>query len=114
MKSRNETENLIETIAILKRKQAEEFLELNQQFHIVYESVKPMNLIKNTFNEMVNTPEIRHNFLNNAIGLSTGYLSKKIMLGSSHSPVKKVIGTVVQFLITNFVSKHSDNITSKL
>jgi hypothetical protein len=114
MQSRNETEILIEKISILKRKQEEQWFDLNQQFYITYESIKPMNLIKSTVSEIVKTPEIRHNFLNNAIGLSTGYLTKKLMLGSSLSPTKKIVGTVFQFLVTNFVSKQSDKFTHKL
>ncbi|MBE0393313.1 hypothetical protein HNQ02_003191 [Flavobacterium sp. 7E] len=114
MKERNHTATLEETIRVLKIKQTQELVVLNEQFQNVYDSVKPANLIKSTINEIVNTPNLKHNLINNLIGLSTGYLSKKIMFGGAKGPVKKVLGTVAQFFITNFVSKHSDSITNKL
>lgn len=114
MKDLNQTASLDRTILALKAKHAEERLELNQQFRIVQESIKPTNLIKTTINEIVKVPELRNNLLSNLIGLSTGFISKKIMVGGSKSPIKKILGTLVQFFITNVVSKHSDAITNKL
>jgi hypothetical protein len=32
-------------------------------------------------------------------------------LGSTHNPIKKVLGTILQFAITNFVSKKAENYT---
>lgn len=114
MKDRNQTATLEETIRVLKIKQTHELVVLNDHFQSVYDSVKPANLIKTTINEIVNTPNLKHNLVNSLIGLSTGYISKKLLFGGSKGPVKKVLGTVAQFFITNFVSKHSDGITNKL
>lgn len=107
MKKINETDLLDQTILSLKLKQAEEFDSLKNQFHATYESIKPINLIKNAFSTLTDSPVIKNNILNNVIGLSTGYLSKKLILGSSHNPIKRVLGTLLQFVITNVVSKHS-------
>ncbi|MBU2061962.1 MAG: hypothetical protein KKH44_08980 [Bacteroidetes bacterium] len=113
MKELNPTASLDRQIIALKEQQREEHLALNQQVKIVYESFKPSNLINSAVNEMVQTPNLRNNMLNNLIGLSTGYLSKKIMVAGSTNPLKKILGTIAQFLITNVVSKHSDAITNK-
>jgi len=48
--------------------------------------------------------------VSNAIGLGTGFLTKTLLLGTLHNPVKKVFGTVFEFAVANLVSKHSDGI----
>ncbi|WP_367770543.1 hypothetical protein AB3G33_13825 [Flavobacterium sp. WC2421] len=107
MKKLNETDLLDQTILALKTKKADEFESLKEQFHCTYESIKLMNLIKNAFTDLTDSPVIKNSILNNVIGLSTGYLSRKLILGSSQNPIKRVLGSVFQFVVSNFVSKHS-------
>lgn len=108
MKEINATETLSQTILLLEQKKTEELQTLQQQYLVVYESVKPFNLVKSALNKMTTSPELKHNILNTAIGLSTGYISKKLLLGSTHNPLKRVLGTVLQFVVTNLVSKRID------
>jgi hypothetical protein len=112
MKNRNETDALNELISIEERKHANDWILLKEQFHLAYESIKPINLIKKVVHEVSASPEIKNDLVSNAIGLSTGFLSKKLLVGSSHSPVKRVFGTIFQYAIANLVSKHTDTIKS--
>lgn len=112
MKKKNETDALNDAISLLEIKRADEFLLLKEQFHITYESLKPINLIKSTFHEVAESSEIKNNIVSNVIGFTTGYLSKKVLVGVSRNPVKNLFGTLLQFAITNMVSKHSDGIKS--
>ncbi len=112
MTHKNQTDALNETISLLQDKQAHQLKILREQFNITYESLKPINLIKSTFREVASSPEIKNNMVSNAIGLTTGYLSKKVLFGASRNPVKRLIGTFLQFAIANVVSKHSDTIKS--
>lgn len=107
MKKINETDLLDQTILALKIKKADEFDSLKEHFNATYESIKPINIIKNAFTDLTNSPDIKNNILNNIIGLSTGYLSRKLLLGSSHHPIKRVLGSLLQFVVTNVVSKQS-------
>jgi len=113
MKQINETDTLNETIVLLKYKQAQELIILQEQFQLTYDSLKPINLIKNAFSEMTHSPDIKGNLINNVIGLSTGYLSKRILLGSTHNPIKRILGSVLQYVVANVVTKKSDTFTSK-
>ena len=108
MKKINETDALNQAIVILENKQSEDLELLKQQFQLTYESLKPLNLIKNAFSEMTTATDLKGNLLSNAIGMATGFLTKKVLLGSTHNPIKKILGTLLQFVITNVVSKHSD------
>ena len=108
MKKRNETETLKEAILVLKLKQAEYLLQLKDQYYYTYESLKPINIIKKAFGQMATSSEFKGNILSNVIGITTGYLTKKVLLGSTHNPIKRILGTLLQFVITNVVTKHAE------
>ena len=110
MKNRNETDSLNELIILQELQYDTQLQLLKEQFHIAYESLKPINLIKSVFHEVTATPEIKNDMASNVIGLGTGFLSKKLLVDGSHSPMRRMIGTVAQFALANLVSKHSDTI----
>jgi hypothetical protein len=110
MKNKNETDALNELILAEELKYANDLEQLKNQFDVAYESIKPINLIKNLFHEVTASPEIKNDLVSNAIGLSTGFLSKRFLIGSSHNPIKKVFGTLFEFAVANLVSRHSDGI----
>ncbi len=109
---KNETDALNELIILLQEKRAAELLLFKEQLHTTYESLKPINLVKNTFHEMTSSTEIKNEIISNAIGIGTGFISKKLLIGSSHNPIKRVVGTLLQFAVANLVSKHSEGIKS--
>lgn len=104
----NETDALNEAIIELQAKRTKQLFLLKEQFHHTYESLKPINLIKGTLAQVSASPEIIKGIMDNAIGIGTGLLSKKLLFGSSRNPVKKLLGTMVQIAITNIVSKRTD------
>lgn len=112
MKKQNASDTLKDMIAVLQAQQALELTIVQDQFHIVYESLKPVNLIKNTIKEVVTLPNLKNNLLNNVIGLTTGFVSKKLVVGATHNPVIKLAGTLLQFAIANVVARNSDSIKS--
>jgi len=105
---KNEMELLNEKIISLENIRAHELKLLKEHFYFVHEELKPINLVKNTLKEITSSSEIKKNLLDNAVGLATGYISKKIAVGSSHNPIKNILGTILQFAVANTVSKHSD------
>jgi hypothetical protein len=110
MKVYNKTDALDELIVLLKKKQAIELQSLKDQFHYTYESLKPVNLIKKTFHDVASSAEIREELITNAIGLASGYLTKKVIVGTSENPFRKILGLFLQFAIATFVTKHSETI----
>lgn len=109
---KKEQDNLKEAIGLLKKKQVIEIRLLKEQAHIVHESIKPTNIIKNALAQVVSAPDIKNNFIGNIIGLASGYVSKKIFIGGSHNPITWIIGTLLQIGITNVASKNADTIKS--
>lgn len=112
MKTKNETDSLNDLIIVIEQKRAYELELLKEQFHLVSENLNPLNLIKNVFHEVVDAPEIKNNLVNSAIGLFTGFISKKMLMGNPHNSLKKILGTLIQFGVTNVVSKHTDDLKS--
>jgi hypothetical protein len=99
-------------IQLLDAEQAAKGQLLKEQFHSTYESLKPVNLLKGTMKDIVSSPYLIENILGTALGLASGYLSKKIVVGTSVNMFRKLIGSVLQFGVTNLVTQHPDAIKS--
>jgi hypothetical protein len=109
---KNETDALDEAILVLQEKRAHELGVLREHFKDTYTSFKPINLIKSTLKEISASPEIKSDMISNAIGIGTGLIAKRLIVGSSHNPVKRLFGTVLHFAIANVVAKHTGDIKS--
>jgi len=99
-------------IQLLEVEQAIDARNLKDQFYITYESLKPVNLFRNTLYEVISTPNLVDNILSTAAGLVTGYLSKKIVIGASGNILRKLFGSVMQLGVTNIVTQHPDTVKS--
>jgi hypothetical protein len=107
---KNEAVLLKEKILLLQAKQTRELKILKEELHNTHELLKPLNFIKNTMFEVASLPDIKSKLLSGALGLVTGYLSKKVLFGTSNNPIKKMLGTALQFAIANVVVKKADDI----
>jgi hypothetical protein len=85
---------------------------LKEQLYIAYESLKPLNLLKHTLKEISSSPYLLDNISGSAMGLLSGFLSKKIFVGASGNIIRKLIGSFLQFGVTNVVAQNSDVIKS--
>jgi hypothetical protein len=110
MKNTNQADALKDAIALLESKQAGELQLLRQQFHITYDSLKPMNLIKKGLQDITALPDLKNGLINNAIGLATGYLSKKVLIGATRNPIKRILGTVLEFAVAGLVTKQVEQV----
>jgi len=81
---------------------------LKEQFLITFESLKPINLIKNTLHEITSSPYLIDNLLGAVTGMVGGYLSRVLTVGASNNLFKKIAGSILQFGVTNVVANHSD------
>ncbi len=107
MKHKNRVDNLQDEINLLKAKQESEFLHMREQFNAVAFNLKPSNLIGNIFEDIIPGRITKNSIVDNTIGLTTGFLTRKFLFGASASPVKRAIGSMVQFGISNLVYKNS-------
>jgi len=112
MQNITSTAGLKNAIQLLEIEQVINGQLLKEQFYITIESLKPINLLKGALKDITASPFLIDNILGTAMGLATGSLSKKIIVGSSGNLFRKLIGSILQLGVTNFVAKHPDAIKS--
>lgn len=93
----------------LEQKRRLQEVEMSESLQNIMESLKPVNILKNTIEEVRESTPLKNNLLKVALGLGAGYLSNKLLVGKSAGIVKKALGTALQFGVTYFVSKKSDD-----
>ena len=106
------TEELREAIRLLEIEQKVEGVRLKDQVRIAYESLRPANLIASTFKELTVIPDLKGDLLNVGLGLVSGYLSKKAVVGDTNHPIKQLLGTFLQMGVASLVTKNADSIKS--
>ena len=108
----NNSAELKEAIKLLEEQKSIQKERLTEQFHIAYESLKPINILKNSLNKVVNSPGVSDNIIDTSISVGAGLLSKKLLIGKSAGIVKKILGLALEFGVAGLVSKNSDAIKS--
>ena len=104
--------SLRNAIQLLEAEQVASGIILKEQFLLTYESLKPVNILKNTLKEVATTPLLINNIIGTTVGLATGYLTKKVVIGASGNILRNLLGAVLQFGVTNVVSQHPEGIKS--
>lgn len=112
MQNITSTTRLKNAIQLLEVEQAVKGQLLKEQFYITYECLKPASLLKGTLKDIATSPYLIDNILGVAVGLATGYLTKKIVVSASGSILRKLIGSVLQFGVTNVIAQNPDAMKS--
>lgn len=103
---------LKDAIQLLEADQAVKGQLLKEQFYMTYESLRPVNLLKNTLHDISSSPYLIDNILSTAMGIASGFLTNKIFVGRSGNIVRSLLGTILQFGVTNVVAQHPAAIKS--
>lgn len=96
-------------IALENRQIAEEIL-LKEQFTATYESLKPINVLRNTINDLLTVTELKEPILETIAGVITGYISRFLIIRDSKNPFRRIAALLVQYGVTNLISKNSRSI----
>lgn len=112
MQKISSVEGLRNAIQLLEAEQNIKGVLLKKQVLITYESLRPVNLIKNTLKDLFSTSFQGENISGIAAGLTGGYLLKKLFVGRSGNPFKKLLGSIIQFGLTNIIAQNSQLIRS--
>jgi len=106
----NPNEILALRILALEEQQKLELMLLKEVIREASTKLNPLEIIKNAIATENNTDGLGTNIVHDLIGMSTGFVSKKLMFGSTTNPFKKIIGSILQFAVAKFVSNHSEKI----
>lgn len=106
----NHTETLKEAIVLLKVKRLVQEEELKEIIHETAESLKPMNLLKSSYSSIVHTPDLKSTILKSILGLTAGFISKKIITGNSKNPLRNFLGALLQVGVASSIAKDPEEI----
>ena len=112
MKELSANQKLDELISITKTQQAQQLLELKQQFEKTYDSFKPVNILKSNWMELKNTPHLKEQLLPTILGISGGFITNKLVSITTKNPILKILGSALQYFVSNYITKHTENNTA--
>lgn len=112
MSSINDLKSLDERIAFLEMRRNAEKDAIAAEVNAFKEKLKPANLLRSTFRSVQQSPELKSDLLHGAIGLATGFVTNKVVLGKLHGPWKALLSVLIQAGFVNVAVKQTDTIKS--
>jgi len=94
----------------LEKKLVVQKQEMNVQFRQVKESLHPVNMAKGALNKLASAPEFTDGLMGTVTGLVAGVLSKKIFAGRSPGIIRRLVGELLQYVVTNTAIFNADKI----
>ncbi|MEO7922830.1 MAG: hypothetical protein ABIR30_04075 [Chitinophagaceae bacterium] len=107
----NKLKAKIRELEILQLQQEE---ELRLSFRELSHSLSPSNLVKTAFKSVISSPGLRSTAIDTALSAGAGLLGKKMLVRGSGNIFRKMAGTAVQFILTNFVRNKMPEIKEKI
>ncbi|CAM3418963.1 hypothetical protein FLLO111716_09145 [Flavobacterium longum] len=87
-------------IARLSQKQEANKNAVANEVNELIESLTPANVLRNAFKSIKETPGLKADLLQGGIGLATGFLTNKLLLGKVSGPLRAILATAVPALMT--------------
>lgn len=107
MNTVNEKAALEAKIAFLKSKQNSDLVILKNQYRDTIDSFKPINLIKNSIEDAITSPNLKANLITGTVGFGINYLAKNFLNKHSGTNKKSILGNVLKFVVKNFIGRKS-------
>jgi hypothetical protein len=99
-------------ILVKEEEQLKQGIALKDHFRETYESLKPINILKNTLRTAVASSDLRSKAANATIGMAVGFLAKKLLGGNSNNPIVKLVGTTIGSFIGSKAEENAEGIKS--
>jgi len=110
MENIQNTAALKTAIAKLTIEQATDLFLLKEEFRLTKEKFKFTNIIKSGFKEVTSAPNITTDLFKAAVGLISGFVTKKILIGKTINPIKNLLGMVLEVFVANKVISNADTL----
>lgn len=108
----NSDKTLAEAIKNMEAQRALELEILKKYTDYTLQELNPVNIVKekiqegmSNLGETVKSASFRNGLLRTGIGLATGFLTKKLIIGSSAGIFKRLAATAVQAVVSGIVIK---------
>ena len=100
-------------ILLLEARRKKEYEDLRIQLVESSENFRPINIIKQTIKDFSEIAEVKTSLFETLISVTGGYFSKRLIIGKSNSFIKMILGYVLQYSVTNFISKKVSSNTNE-
>ena len=106
-------DQLNQKIQQLEVRQDAEWCSIKDEIDDIKENLKPINLIRNTVEEINETIGFKSHMAQSAISIGIGYLAKRFIVGKGDTMFKGILGSIVQLVVTNLVTKPQNESTDE-
>ena len=106
------TDSLKESIRLLETQKTEELQGLKEHFHITFESLRPVNLLRSSIDEMTSLYDLKSDIIDSVLGMLGGYLTQKLVERTTKNPFMRLLGLAMQYGVANLIMKNGENIRS--
>ena len=96
---------LVSVIAALEEKRDREKQGIEDSFHSITESLRPLQLIKRAYNKVQLPAGLAGNVVKVISVVGIGFVSKKLLMGKSNSLIKKIAGLLIELGVANLLMK---------
>jgi hypothetical protein len=91
----------------LQLRQEGDYIVLKEQVMDTYHSFTLGKIIKRAVTSAVAMPGLGNKVLTAAVGLTTGFITKKIVIGATSNPLLKLLGLAVEITVADKVAENS-------
>lgn len=86
--------------------------DLKEHISFGVDQLRPVNIIKSTFDNVVSETNLPQDMVGNALGVGAGFLAKKVFSSYKKGLFGTVGGLVLQYFVTKKVANNSDSLKS--
>ena len=104
-------ENLEQLILVKQAEQEEAGRLLNDHFHLTYESLKPIHLLKSTVDEVMHSPELKQSIVMAIGAILTRIIAKKLIAQKPEDKAVLTSGQLIERVVAGLAVKNAAEIT---
>ncbi|MCH8546519.1 MAG: hypothetical protein LAT54_07280 [Cryomorphaceae bacterium] len=106
----NNTSELQAKISEMQAKSDEAAVLLKEELSGIVDGVHPVQLLKNGIRELVTSSEVKNELLGLSLAMSSGYMTKKLMIGNSNNIFQRIMGNVISVIVSKNIALNADKI----
>jgi hypothetical protein len=109
----NAIESLDRSIQQAEAEHAAARMAFREDLALAGENLNPSSIIGRMISPNTDKQDMEDQTISpvdNVIGIASGFLTKKLLLGATHNPLLKLAGYLVQAGVTELVSRHPEQV----
>ncbi len=93
-----------------EEQKAGDWLALRDEYQAVTEKLNFFSILKTVLKSATAGQDLKSGLINSAIGLTSGIIAKKAILGKTHNPFSRLLGVILEVFVAKKVEKNAGEI----